>query len=221
MITILTEELGTVSAVAYGVRSKKGKLAAATQMLCYGEFVLSKKSGDIYRIDAAEIVDAFFPIAEDLQKLALANYLVDLAIDAYSDSDSHVLSLLLNTLYAISYKDVDVTLAKAVFELKLMQYAGYEPNIKSCIVCGKEENLSGFSFSGGVVCSKCKNNACLDISLDLYRAMCYILTCEEKKIFSFTLTNEIKSKLSSLCEKYLLSKSERGYKSLEYFKKII
>ncbi len=221
MITILTEELGIISAVAYGVRSKKSKLSAATQMFCYGEFILSKKNGDIYRIDGADVVDAFFPIAEDLQRLALANYLVDLAHDAYSDGDKRVLSLLLNTLYGLSYRDVDVNLAKAVYELKLMQYAGYEPNMSSCIACGTNENLSGFSLAGGMLCGKCRDGNTADISLDLYRTMCYILTCDEKKIFSFTITPEIRTKLSELCEKYLLSKSERNYKSLEYFKKII
>lgn len=221
MITILTEELGAISAVAYGVRSKKSKTKAATQVLCFGEFVLSNKGGDIYRIDSVEIIDSFYPICEDITKLSLANYILELGADSLSDGDGRILSLILNTLYVICYKNIDIFLAKAVFELKLMQYAGYEPTLDQCIRCGKNDGLFGFDINSGVVCEDCKIASDINISVDLYRAMCYILSCDDKKIFSFSVTQSVGEELSRLCEKYILGKSERRYKSLEYFKKMI
>lgn len=210
-----------ISACAYGVRSKKSKMKAATQVLCYGEFVLNKKQGEIYRIDSAEILDSFYPICEDITKLALANYLCELAKEAYSDGDRAVLSLLLNTLYMLAYRDVDISLAKAVFELKLSKYEGYEPFMDACISCGESENLSAFSFDGGMKCTSCKNPADMIVSGDIYRAVKYILNAEDKKIFSFQVSDDVKTRLALLSEGYILNKSERTYKSLDYYKKMI
>ncbi|MBO5060178.1 MAG: DNA repair protein RecO [Clostridia bacterium] len=221
MLTILTENLGVISACAYGVRSRRSKMKAGTQLLCCGDFVLSRKNSEIYRVDAVEIVDAFYPVCEDIVKLSLANYLCELSREMYGDGDERILTLLLNTLYALAYKDENPVLAKAVFEVKLAQYAGYEPCMDSCIGCGEKEDLSAFDFSGGVKCSSCRESADINISDGVYRSIRYILEAEERKIFSFTVSEEIKKDLSLLAEGYILNKSERTYKSLDYFKKML
>ncbi len=220
MLTILAEGMGVISACAYGVRSKKSKMRAATQVLCYGEFVLNKKQGDIYRVDSAEILDSFYPICEDVTKLALANYLCELTKETFAEGDSSILSLLLNTLYVLAYRDVSISLAKAVFELKLSKYAGYEPCMDSCISCGNDEGLCAFSFDGGMKCSSCKNPADMNVSGDMYRAVKYILDAEDKKIFSFIASDDVRKGLVLLSEGYVLNKSERTYKSLVYYKKM-
>lgn len=221
MLTILAEGMGVISACAYGVRSKRSKLKAATQVLCFGEFVLSKKQGDIYRVESIEILDSFYPVCEDITKLALANYLCELTKEVYAEGDSSVLSLLLNTLYVLAYRDVDIGLAKAVFELKLSKYSGYEPCMTMCINCGKSDSLSAFSFDGGMKCTSCKNAADMNINSDILMAAKYILDAEDKKIFSFSVSESVKNGLAILAESYILNKSERTYKSLDYYKKLI
>lgn len=221
ILTILTDRLGVVSACAYGVRSKKSKMKAAAQYLCCGDFVLSRKHGDIYRVESVEIVDGFYPVCEDIVKLSLANYLCEITREAYAEGDSRILSLLLNTLYVLAYRNTDPVLAKAVFELKLAQYSGYEPCMGSCSGCGDTGSLAAFDFSAGMKCSSCRTAADMDMTADLYRAVKYILGAEDSKIFSFNISEEVKKKLALLAEGYFLNKSERSYKSLDYFKKMI
>ena len=221
MLTILTDELGVVSACAYGVRSKKSKIRSAVQPLCCTGFVLSKKGGEIYRVDSAEIIESFYPICEDVEKLALANYLCEAGREAYADGDVRILKLILNTLYVLAYKDIPVRVAKAVFELKLMQLSGYSPEMHSCIVCGEKENLTAFDFSGGAVCEKCRTTAMLNITSEVLQACRYILSAEDKKIFSFTIHENGEKNIADLAEGYFMHKSERHYRSLEYYKKIL
>lgn len=221
MLTLYAEELGIISACVYGIKSKKSRLRAAAQPLCFAEFVLAKGGGDIYRVESADIIETFYPISEDIQKLALANYFTELMGDSFSASDNEMLALLLNTLYAISYKDIDTALAKAVFELKIMQYSGYEPSADACIKCGKAEGLTYFDFSGGALCQDCGTHASEKMMPDTKSAIDYILKADTKKLFSFTLLKEAQKNLSDICEGYLLSKSEKNYKSLEYYKKIL
>lgn len=220
MLTLFAEGLGIVSACVYGVNGKKSRMRNVSQPLCFAEFVLIKKSGDIYRVDSAEIIEPFYPISEDLKKLALANYFLDVTGDIFSAEDGLPLSLLLNTLYALSYKNLDIDIAKAVFELKIMQYSGYEPNMEACIKCGKEE-VYAFDFSGGAVCSACKTPSMQAISKDTLEAVKYILRSDTKRLFSFEISDTAKKDLAGICEGYILSKSDRHYKSLEYYKKLM
>lgn len=221
MLTLLCKDIGVVSASCYGVKSKKSKLRAASQVFTCCDFILSKKNGDIYRVESAEIVDAFYPICEDIVKLSLANYFCDLATEWSQSDDGCVLSLLLNTLYVLAYREVPLGLIKAVFELRLAKEAGYEPSTEFCIKCGKAESPVAFDISGGVKCKACATAWDIPMSAGLLAAIEYILAAEDNRIFSFTVTESVQRELENLAEKYILTKSERSYKSLEYLKKIM
>ena len=221
ILTLFAERLGVISASVYGVKSNKNNMRAASQLLCFSEFVLSKSKGDIYRAESAEIIETFYPISEDIKKLALSNYFIEIAGDSISAEDTQALTLLLNTLYAISYKGANCNVAKAVFELKIMQYSGYEPNLETCVKCGNPDDITAFDFAGGVVCKDCSTHFCKNLLLDAKEAMKYILKSDTKRIFSFTLPPSAKENLLEICENYILSKSEKHYKSLEYYKKIM
>lgn len=218
MMTVLADGLGVISVSCYGVRSRKSK--TRIRLFSCADFVLSKK-GDIYRMEQMDLVDAFFPICEDITKLSLANYLSDLAKDAFSTADSDVLKLLLNTMYVISYKDTDLDLAKAVFELKISQIMGYEPQVTSCVTCGNTDSIDAFDMESGVKCSACKTAGDYPIMRGVHEALKFILQKEDAKIFSFSVSDEVKKELCKLAEKYIAQKTERNYKSLDYLKKIM
>ena len=219
MMTVLADGLGVISVSAYGVKSKKSKTRVRVFSCC--DFILSKKNGDIYRMEQVELVDSFYPVCEDITKLSLANYLADIAHDAFETADSNILSLLLNTLYVISYKEIDLNLVKAVFELKLSQYMGYEPQIDACIRCGSTENISAFDIFGGIKCKLCQSRSDMPMTGGTYAAIRHILFGESSKLFSFSVTEPVLKELSKIAEKYILEKCERNYKSLEYLKKIM
>ncbi|MBR4173280.1 MAG: DNA repair protein RecO [Clostridia bacterium] len=221
ILTLFAEGMGAVSASVYGVNGKKSRMKTASQPLCFAEFVLEKGRGGIYTAKSADIIETFYPISEDLTKLALANYFMDIAGDIFSQESNEPLSLLLNTLYALSYKNLDIDVAKAVFELKMMQYAGYEPALSACIKCGGSGGITAFSFAGGAVCTECKTPFLAELSKDVLEAMRYILKSDTKHIFSFEISEKAKDSLSKICEGYILDKSDRRYKSLEYYKKLI
>lgn len=219
MMTVLADGLGVISVSAYGVRSRKSK--TRVRLFSCADFVLSKKSGDIYRMEQMDLVDAFFPICEDITKLSLANYMADLAKDAFGTMDENVLKLLLNTMYVISYKDADLGLAKAVYEIKIAQYMGYEPQVDSCVICRNTEDIAAFDMESGVKCKNCKKASDYPILQGVYEALKYILQKEDSKIFSFSVSEEVKKELCKIAEKYITDKTERNYKSLDYLKKIM
>ena len=138
MLTILTECGGKLSAVARGVRRKSSRISAAVQSLAYSEFTLYEGGGR-YTVNEAEPIELFFELRQDIVKLALASYFAEL-LDVAADAEvvnPELLRLGLNALYALCKLPTALPAVKAAFELKIAAFAGYEPRMGPCPVCGR------------------------------------------------------------------------------------
>ncbi len=223
IITIFTKEYGIIKAVVYGAKSIKSKKGAACQFLTYADFILSSKNSELMTVQSVDVIESFYPLREDIEKLSLCVYFADLtyAILNQNSADEAVLSLFLNTVYALCYRDFSKQIIKAVFELRVMSLAGYMPNVDKCSVCSAENEFMAFSVNfGGIVCKNCVRAGDILITQDVYRAISYILKSETKKMFSFTISDEVLKKVCEISEKYVIIHTERSFSSLDYYKKI-
>ena len=223
IITIFTREFGIIKAVVYGAKSIKSKKGAACQFLTYADFVLSSKNSDLMTVQSVDVIESFYPLREDIEKLSLCVYFADLtyALLNQNSADEAVLSLFLNTVYALCYRDFSQKIIKAVFEMRITSLAGYMPNISECCVCASKENFLAFSESfGGIVCKNCVHKGDIIITPDVYKAISYIIKSETKRMFSFTISDEVLEKVCEICEKYVMAHTERSFSSLDYYKKI-
>lgn len=223
MLSIFTHEHGIIRAAVYGAKSIKSKKNASTQLLTYADFILLKTGRDIMSVQSVEPAERFFAIQEDIEKLSLSVYFCDLAY-AFLNTDSpdeEFLSLLLNCLWALCYKNTDMMTVKAVFELRSSAIAGYMPNIFSCVSCGDDSMIKGFSpVRGGITCKNCFRSGEYVINADIYHTMRYILTAPVKKIFSFSAEKDILDQVGKIAEAFALHSAEKDIPSLAYFKKI-
>lgn len=223
MLWIFTENSGIVKAVRYGVKGKKSSNAAAFQLLSYGTFKLRPSNGDVMTAVGADVADGFYPISEDIKKLALAVYLCDITYGILGEGnpDKRLLSLLLNALYALAYRDEPLLKIKCVYEMKMMCAEGYMPNISSCDVCGGEREY--FSFDkGAAVCRKHQKSGDMKLSDMMVALIGYLVSCEDKKMLSFSVADEeLYVKMNELTEKYIKIQCDRTSKSLAYFYSII
>lgn len=223
ILTLFTREYGIIKATAYGAKSSKSKNSASTQFLCYGDYVLKKSGTEFYTVTSADTIESFFEIHKDIIKLSLAVYMCDLvyALINTNSPDENIMSLLLNSLWALAKKDYKDTLVKAVFELKAMCYAGYMPNLNYCSACFSKSDISFFScIGGGIMCKNCKKTADIAIDASVYHALCYLVACEQKKMFAFTVSDEVLEVISKISEEYMMTYTEKVPQSLSYYKKI-
>ncbi len=224
MLTIFTEEYGIIKAAARGVRRMNSRRAAAAQFLCYCDFELFMTSSEISSVNNISVVDAFFPAGENIVILSLFTYISDIIIAGmgYSNPDNRILKLFLNTLYMCAYKNFDVRMAKSVFELRYMAYIGFLPMLGKCADCGNPD-IAYFDLNCGTVCKEChgRHKDCIKISEDVYHAVCYILASEEKKMFSFRVSEKVLDELSKLTEKYTSFHLDRKFSTLDYFKSML
>ena len=224
ILTIFTKDFGIIKAVCYGAKSIRNKNSAATQVMTYADFVLANTNKDLMSVQNAEIIESFFGVKEDIVKLSLCVYFADLVYSLINTNskDDDMLSLILNSIYALSYKENNTEKVRAVFELRAMALGGYMPNIYSCAKCNSSENITHFSSSnGGIVCDGCKNKADIPIDADVYHTLSYILSSDAKKMLSFNVNDDVLKRVSDIAQNYVGAFSDKQFKSLDYYKQML
>ncbi len=221
VIHILTHDHGMISAIAKGSMRLKSKLFSSTGLFCYSEFTLFAGK-NLYIVNEAEVKQVFFNINEDIESLALAMYIAELAgVLLHTDDESDLqLRLILNTFYFLSNKNRSVLLLKIIFELRTMCTVGYLPDLVACSDC-MCYNAKEFFFdtSNGVIyCSECakklKKNC--NLSMAEVSAMRHIAYCEDSELFNFTLVDERIKNLLLVVEQYCIKCIDRQLKTLDF-----
>ena len=166
ILTVLTLDRGRLSVIARGARRKGSRVAAACQLLAYSEMTLYEK-GRWTMLDAADTIELFDGLRQDLTALSLAAYFAELTEAVSDGSGGDVLPLLLNALYALSALKKPPQLVKPAFQFRLMALAGYEPMADGCALCGapQPENPMLDVVHGVVHCGKCREKGGLSLPL--------------------------------------------------------
>ena len=130
ILTLLTAEHGKIAVGAKGARSIKSRVRSATELYSYGSYVLYKK-GNYYWLRESELIENFFALRTDLEKMALAAYVCEVVDDSSMENmpEGDLLKLTLNTLYIISKGTKPLSLIKGAFEMRLAAQLGFMPNL--------------------------------------------------------------------------------------------
>lgn len=198
IITILTDSLGKVSAIAKGAKKTNSPLLASSQFLVYSEFVLYQNTGYFY-LNSASVINTFYNLRVDFDKLQLVfdiTKLLNSVTDENQDCEK-ILQLFLNTIYVLDKMDKDKRLIINAFKIKLFALLGFAPRQDKCTSCSKsllEENeeFVYYDFIDNVfLCEECKKTIdkkrIIRISKATFNAIFYVIRVEIKKIFSFEL----------------------------------
>ncbi len=216
MLTILTPNLGKIECMAKGSRKPKSLLLAGSQFLCFGEYILYKGS-DNYSMNSCEIIELFYKIRTDLDKLKYATYLTKIISEVTTENQNNykILQLYLNTLYVIAETDKKLDLIISIFRLRLMSIIGFKPQIDECSSCGNKDDLNYFSIrDSGFKCKTCakQDGGALEITETTKDAIRYIVLSDAKKIYSFTVPEQTAKELEIVSKLYLHEKLEKEYK---------
>ncbi len=226
ILTILTPELGVISASAQSSLRLKNKLFSACGLFCYSEFVLLP-GRNMYTVREASVKNVFHGIASSIEGMSLAMYLAEMAaaLSPTGEEAGKELRLLLNCLYMISEKKADLRVIKAVFELRTMSECGFLPQLVCCKVCKKYEDPAFYLDlqEGYLLCADCAQKAGKRCNLDtgaLY-ALRHICLVEDKKIFAFKISLGSLAKLSAVAEQYALTHLDKPLKSYDFLKSVL
>lgn len=236
LITIFSEEMGIVSALARGARSLKSRQMSSTMQFCYGSFVLARR-GEYFYVKESELIESFFGIRNSIERLALATYISEVLNEiTVAEAERDLLRLSLNSLYAIAHGKYELDKIKAAFEIRAASIIGFMPDVIACATCG--EKLGNFYFeimAGTLKCYACKEKnekmraepenphesqtVCI-LSEGAKIALGYCIYSPLEKIFSFKISDEDMQLFSRAAEEYLVNQLERSFKSLDFYKEV-
>ena len=221
ILTILTPDLGKISVIVKGAKKSSSKVALS-ELFVFLDLVLYKNTGDIYVLNSAEIIEMFYNLRIDIEKIYYLTYICRLVSDVATENENsfELMQLLLNTIYLFSEGKKDNMFIATVFQIRLLRVLGFNPIIKNCAVCGNEE-VSSFSIrDNGLICLACakQDTGSISLSQSTISALKYILVADSKKVFSFSISDNVLSELRLFIKIYLHEKLEKEYDIDKYLK---
>jgi DNA repair protein RecO (recombination protein O) len=195
LLTMLSADLGVITVSARGVGRNGNRLAAATQPMMYGEYVLFQGISR-YSLNQGEVIASFFDLALEPERYERAVRMLSMSADAgmVPEAASEVLELTLHALHRLmpnAKVPMDPDLVVGIFELKMLQISGLTPHLTGCVRCGTS-GIDRIRFShghGGFLCETCdpEDPTAVPVSAGVAKAMLYTLCAPVQSLFRFDL----------------------------------
>jgi DNA repair protein RecO (recombination protein O) len=253
ILTLFTPDLGKMRAIAKGARKPSSRKSGHIELFTYSMLLLAKgRHLDV--VTQADTLDAFMPLRVSLERLGYAYYLAEL-LDRFSeesDPSSRVSSfsrsstisdiaaenrpifdLLLHSLRWLGNASDDPALLARYFELHLLRYVGYQPQLFNCVNCGSSiEPVENFfsAEAGGVIDPLCMQNQrdkiaghardAYPIPVSVLKVLRYLQTREYETVRSLRITPDVHVQVELLMQHFLAHHLERNLKSVEFLHRL-
>ncbi len=214
ILTIYSRKYGKIHVMARGAYRPKSQLIANTQHFSYNDYYLYKGK-NFYYINQAEIIDSFYSIRENINRVMYGSYLLELMEVSTLEEETHekLFLLLKKGLIVLSQLDRDFLKFILAYELKYISFLGYKPSLDRCVSCGKVDFTNiGFNIElGGIVCNECRtlNYYTEYIDINMYKAMRALLYTPLNKLDHLKIPKDTLFKLHEIMVKYILNKIDR------------
>lgn len=226
-IHIFTREQGVIEVSVRGGQKMLSKNAGAIQLYAYSDFSMRRDKGKYY-LDSSEPIRFFYKIRENLESLALAQYISEVVIyvTGHNEQKADVMRLLLNTLHYISEETRSCGFLKPLFEMRFMTEIGMMPDIVCCSSCMNyiAKDMYFDLMSTKLYCCSCikptSDDTIVRISSSVVHALRHVVFADFDRLFNFKLSDINMKKLGQIAEKYLLIHLGREFKTLDFYRSL-
>ena len=218
ILTLYTQHLGKIKAVAKGVRRPRSKLAGHLELLTHSMVSLAR-GRNLDTIIGSQTINSFLPLKSDLQLSSYALYVTEL-VDQFTAENIENYPLfqsLLETLRCLCF-GANNELTLRYFELRLLNEVGYRPQLQQCVSCHRVLEPTSTSFcpsAGGVLCPPCSQSQLFTkaISVNALKVLRFLQGNEYAAVTKLKVSLELSSELEMLMRGYLKYLLERDVKS--------
>ncbi|WP_127533018.1 DNA repair protein RecO [Paenibacillus kobensis] len=158
IVTLLTEGGGKAGVIIRGAKKARSRHGSLAQPFTYGEFIYFKGSGGgLGTLNHGEIMASHHLLREKLDLAAYASYAAELTDRTLQDDEADpFLYGQLKACFESLEAGKDPQIVSHLFEMKILQRAGYDPQLDECISCESQDAPFMLSVgSGGVLCRRC------------------------------------------------------------------
>jgi len=225
ILTLYTPHRGKIRAVAKGVRRTKSRMGGHVELLVHSQMLLVQtKSLDI--VSQSQTMDSFLPLRDDLWRTSSALYVAELIDRSTAEEQENypLFGLLLDTLHQLCQaRHQDLVLR--FFELHLLKYLGYQPQLQQCVACHLpiEPGSNYFTPSGGgVICPLCcrQEPVLYPLSLNALKVLRFLQNNDYEAIDRLRITPVLSSELRHLLYRCIRYQLERDMKSAAWLDRL-
>jgi len=225
LITIFTREHGKLRIVAKGARKTTSRKAGHLEPFMRSALQLAQ-GRDLWIVTQAETINAFLPMREDLQRLSIASYVIEL-LDKFTYEDGsnpQLFRLAVETLERLCTTD-SIFVVLRYYEMRLLDIMGYRPQLFQCIGCQEEIKAEDQYFSamvGGVICPRCSHQYedIRKISVDALKYLRHFQRSTYKEAMAATPGENVMQEVEKIMQWYLTYLLERAINSQVFLQQI-
>lgn len=183
IITLYSKEVGRLKLIGKGVRSPKSKAAGLFQPTRHLQVVYyTKAHSELQLFKSGELVNGFFGLENDFDRLTLAQVVVELMDRSVEDEEPQpkLFQLLSDTLTRLSDPEISSAEAYWFFHLQLLNQLGFRPHVGYCSICRDELVTTAYLGAGSshLECVKCHQASqdSIGVSMTIMRSMDALLS---------------------------------------------
>jgi DNA repair protein RecO (recombination protein O) len=225
LLTLFSREQGKIKAIAKGARKPQSRKTGHVELFMRSQFLFATGK-EMSIITQAEMIDAYPALRDDLVRTTYAAYVVELLDKFTVEEERHLgmYQLLADTLGWL-VEHTDLLLVARYFELHLMDFTGFRPQLFTCMGCGEpiQEQDQFFSAElGGVLCPTCQtaDPRAKPITAVAIKVLRYLQTRSWDTVKLLQLKRPLHTELETIMHSYITHILERHLKSVDFLHRL-
>jgi DNA repair protein RecO (recombination protein O) len=225
VVTILTRFHGKIAAVAKGVRRIGSRKGGNLDLINHVKLHLAEgKNMDI--ITEVDLISAWPVIKKDLEKITLAYQIIE-TVDKFmteNQENDQVFRLTRDALKLLEGSSKPELIIYS-FQLKILSTLGFQPELKTCVRCGRELDPEGLALSadlGGLIGPEEREYdvTSYPVSAEIVKAWRYLIAIPLDRADKLALASAVACRLQSSIQYYLEYVLEKELRSPALSKKV-
>lgn len=222
ILTIFTPNFGKLRVVAKGVRKVTSRLAGHVELFTRSRMLLAKaRNLDI--VTQSETIDAYRPLHDDLSRVAHAYYVAELLDTLTPDEQENYAAYKLTAdAFRLLSDDSDPDRVLRWYEMQILGYMGYSPEMTQCVECRNELTATVNAFSpalGGVICAACRRvGVGRDLSVNALKVLRLMQRNPYSAVSRLKMDGALAGEIQSVMQGYITYTLERELRSMSFVK---
>lgn len=225
LLTLYSRDRGKIRVIAKGARKPQSRKTGHVELFMRTRFLIAE-GRNLDLITQAEMVEAYPAVREDLVRTTYAAYAVELLDNFTPDEDKNpqLYDLLADALrwFAVSAQPL---LVARYYELRLLQLAGFRPQLFQCIGCDEviaEQDQRFSAELGGLLCPGCEaaDRHAQPLSAAAVKVLRYLQSRSWDTVHQLRLRRDLHAELERIMHYYITYLLERELKSTEFLNRL-
>ncbi len=213
MVLLFSKKYGKISAGTNISEKGKNKSSLAMRPFTYGKYELYKNR-DSYHINGTEVIKSYYRIGEDVEKYMYCSYVLELTEKVLQEEAPApaIFRMILDFFDIMEKRTKKYASLILAYQIKILQEVGSMPQVRQCVLCGRQEEPTLFSVKdGGIICKTCclnihdiENDTLLyNLNFGIVNILRYILENPLKSFKNLALDDEIQKQLDRIIKTYI------------------